>query len=485
VLASAALFAAAAGPASAATDGQWVAIDSAGGSQVLLTLNPITRSDVARAERPIYTAPAGARLAAPQWSPDGNRIVFAEAAGSASRILVYDLASARVTVVAPDGSAPTWSPDGSEIAFVRGGGVFTRLADGSGEQALPVDGAGVRDLAWSPDGEWLALWVGDHIDLADPGSGDRETVAPDAVGGAAWTPDSAGFVYSWSPAGAMSTRLRTFRVATGLGGTVAQAGGPAGADLEPDWEPGGFGLVYTHRDAPAATPSLEVVSPGSDYVGGLPYTLVPSQPDWQPCVAGVTTSCTSVLPPFLGPPPSCPASHALTVFAGRAVPLSLHCFRAARYEIVDPPAHGSLNLLGQYTPAPGYTGQDTVGYRAFSAEGAASPVARVVITVLPRFAAPTLAVGAVPRLDRHGRTTVRGTCDRACAVWLHVRVSLRGGRVVNGRSVEASAPSGGAVTLRLQRGRLPRRARIVRVRILGRVRGSDGLQRVVRLALRR
>jgi hypothetical protein len=479
-LASAALFAAAAAaPASAVTGGQWVAVDSAGGSQALFTLNP-----TGAGERTIYAAPAGARLQAPQWSPDGNRIVFAETAGSASRVLVYDLASARATVVAPDGSAPTWASDGTRIAFVRGSGIFIRRIDGGGEVQLPLDGTGVRDMALAPDGESLALWVGDHIDLADALSGQRQTVGPDAVGGAAWTPDSDSFVYSWSPAGATTTRLRFFHFGMGLGGTVAQADGPAGTDLEPDWEPGESSLVYTHRDAPGATPSLEVASLGSLRVAWLPRTVVPSQPDWQPCATGVTTSCASVAPPYLGPPPRCPESRALTVLAGRAVPLVLDCSRAVRYEIVDPPAHGTLTLVGQYLPAPGFAGQDTVGYRAFSATGAVSPVARVVITVVPRAVAPTLVVGAVPRLDRHGRTTVHGTCDRACVVWLHVRVSLRGGRVVNGRAVRASAPAGGAVRLRLRRGRLPAHARVVRVRILGRVRGSDGRERAVRLAPR-
>jgi hypothetical protein len=478
------LFGAAAEPASAATDGQWVVVSSAGASPSLVTLNPITRSDLARGERSIYTAPAGTRLAAPQWSPDGNRIVFAEATGAASRILVYDLASGRVNEVAPDGSSPAWSPDGTRIAFVRRGGVFTRLADGSGEQALPVDGAGVRDLAWSPDGEWLALWVGDHIDVVRPGGADRATVAPDAVGGAAWLPYSESFVYSWSPAGATTTRLRFFGVGSGLGGT-ALADGPAGTDLEPAWGPGGSGIVYTHRDAPAAAPTLEVVTALSGELGGLPDRLLPSEPDWQPCVAGVTTSCVSVAPPYLGPPPNCPASRSLTVLEGHGVLLSLNCPRAARYEIVDPPAHGSLTLLGQYTPAPGFTGQDSVAYRAFSATGAASSVARVVITVLLKPAAPTLTVTNAPRLDRHGRTILSGTCDRACVVWLHVRVSLHGGRVVNGHSVRASAPAGGgAVTLRLRRGRLPAHARVARVRIVGRLRGPDRRDRPFSLALR-
>src|SRR5262249_38487757 len=155
-----------------------------------------TRSDLTRGEKRIYSAPAGEQIDAPQWSPDGNRIVFVQRAGASSRILLLELASARVSEVASDGAAPSWAPDGSRIAFARGAGLFTGLADGSGEQALPIDGAGVRELAWSPDGELLALWVENRIDLAAVDGSTRETAVGDAVGEPAWAPDSQSFVYT-------------------------------------------------------------------------------------------------------------------------------------------------------------------------------------------------------------------------------------------------------------------------------------------------
>ena len=72
--------------AQAASNGQWVAVDGAGPADALITLNTIIRDDLARGDRRIYTAPADHRIDAPQWSPDGNRIVFAESTAEGSRI---------------------------------------------------------------------------------------------------------------------------------------------------------------------------------------------------------------------------------------------------------------------------------------------------------------------------------------------------------------------------------------------------------------
>ncbi len=192
LLLSAALLLVGAARASAATtNGQWVIVDHGGSAEALTTLNPITRTDLGRDERVLYTAAAGHHLQAPQWSADGNRIVFADD----SQVLVYDLPSHTVATVSA-GTAPTWV--GSRVAFVRDGQLLTRRVDGGDEQVLPVDATGVQDVAGSPDGDWLALWVGDHIDLASVDGSERETIGDHALGGAAWLPYSTAFVYSWA-----------------------------------------------------------------------------------------------------------------------------------------------------------------------------------------------------------------------------------------------------------------------------------------------
>ncbi len=195
----------------AATNGQWVVVDSGDASEALVTLNPITRHDLGREERRIYSAPAGHALDAPQWSPSGNQIAFTERAPGGSRVLVHDFTTGGLREVASDAAAPSWSADGTRVAFVRDGQLLTRRIDGSDEQVLPIDGTGVRDVAWSPDGELLALWVGDRIDLATADGAERETVGEAAAGGAAWAPDANEFRL-------LAQRARIHRPLSHLGG---------------------------------------------------------------------------------------------------------------------------------------------------------------------------------------------------------------------------------------------------------------------------
>ena len=103
----------------------------------------------------------------PALSPDGQHVAFAwdPEGGTDWDIYVKQLASERplrlTQDAAPDGS-PAWSPDGSRIAFLR------RTPEGCGLYVVPVLGGAERklgtcrannfpDLAWSPDGRWLAF----------------------------------------------------------------------------------------------------------------------------------------------------------------------------------------------------------------------------------------------------------------------------------------------------------------------------------------
>ncbi len=65
----------------------------------------------------------------PDWSPDGNRVVFARYRRDAVELYLLDLATGAATALTTGGAVnvePRWSPDGSRIAFVstRGTGRF-------------------------------------------------------------------------------------------------------------------------------------------------------------------------------------------------------------------------------------------------------------------------------------------------------------------------------------------------------------------------
>ena len=93
------------------------------------------------------------------WSPDGRRVAIDGDSGA----VVYDTTTGKTTYVG--GSSPAWSPDSRRLAVVDFVDVGTRLriqdVDSGTATTHPVDAIG--DLAWSPDGRWIAA----------SGSGDR------------------------------------------------------------------------------------------------------------------------------------------------------------------------------------------------------------------------------------------------------------------------------------------------------------------------
>ena len=143
--------------------------------------------------------PEGYQL--PVWSPDGTKLAVVTSAEPEHDISVADLAAGttrRITSnsFSTDGGtfgAPVWAPDGSKLAFVTvvfdegsggDGTVNVVNADGSGRIALPdpMDGAleDSRELAWSPDGAWLAF--DGYLTAGNSSRGALQIVHPDGTG---------------------------------------------------------------------------------------------------------------------------------------------------------------------------------------------------------------------------------------------------------------------------------------------------------------
>lgn len=382
----------------ATTDGQLVTIEQrAGGGEALVTYNvPLS------GRHEVY---AGGDLSAPQWSPDGNRILFAEG----GMIKVYSAVSGQVADVVA-GSAPTWTDDGTGVTFVRGAQVVTRTATGAETVLEGADGTGATDLAWFPAGEVLTLLIGARVDAYIVPEAEQANVL-DGIAGPLALGEDGSVVYPRR--GDAGTSL--FRAADDMDSDDEPlTDEPGAADTDPDISPTGR-IIFT-RTVGKQTQLGLLDAEGrnlSTFGGGQ------SEPDWQPCVEVLTQApCRSA------------------------------------------------------TPVAGRPGQEC--RPASSCPGGA-----------PRSAAPRLTLkGGRLKLDKRGRVTVRGTCDRACTVTLRVRVKLTSGRVIVGRAVRAQAAAGGAVKLRLRRGALPPRRKVAWARVSGKVVGADGRSRAVRIKLR-
>jgi TolB protein len=125
----------------------------------------IVEADGSRERR---LTPASERSEAPDWSPDGDRIVFHRWDADAVNIYVMNVDGSDLRQLTDGGAnwRPVWSPDGERIAFteeIDDGSAITyemRIVDAEGSE--PPNTA-VEFDRWSPDGEKIALvggWCG-------------------------------------------------------------------------------------------------------------------------------------------------------------------------------------------------------------------------------------------------------------------------------------------------------------------------------------
>ena len=271
---------------SASTGRTLALVDAHGASRPLVHLAPVSRNAT------MY----------PRLSPDGRRIALMRPApeGGAD-IWVYDVASGTPTRLTSGGRGglPEWTPDGQRIVFAsenRGRStIWWQAADGSAraERLFDVDGL-VRGAPVTPDGHGLVFAQGVHGSWSiwsvrldgDPRSRIPRPVVtgPYSTAMPAISPDGRWLAYTSSESGRDEVYVRPF---PGPGAAV-QASDHGG--VEPVWGRDGRRLYYRTGQAMVAAsvrtgPAFVVRSRDSlfrdVFTGGMPHANYAVMPDGQ------------------------------------------------------------------------------------------------------------------------------------------------------------------------------------------------------------
>lgn len=212
----------------------------------------------------------------PTWSPDGRYLAYdfvspAIAARrlafpSGAEIQVIDLETGRRRKLTDNDVAdvyPAWSPNGQQIAFVRNPDESEGLprpqlmltsADGRTERILFNCPGPCLSPDWSPDGEFIAFWMGYYVWTIRSDGSDLSQVSGRKVVRASdptWSPDGQRIAYWATLEEAAGSRLPQGNLAvldlsTGEENIVAPSVGP----VDPDWSPTGSSILYSAEPAP-------------------------------------------------------------------------------------------------------------------------------------------------------------------------------------------------------------------------------------------
>jgi hypothetical protein len=188
----------------------------------IFVTNPTTN------ERRLIVA-GGATDVGPQWSRDGQRIVFERRENGQTRLLTVRPDGSALTVITPnstyiaddmDGPNYSFSPDGRYVLFVSFDGIEVASSDGSGVRTLNAPATNLSEVAWRPpDGAQIAVLGSGGLDLVDVADGDVQTLVAPAddvqLGGLFWSPDGSQLAYNpWWPAAVFTVRAHIIDIAS-------------------------------------------------------------------------------------------------------------------------------------------------------------------------------------------------------------------------------------------------------------------------------
>ena len=191
-------------------------------------------------------------VAAPSWSPEGDRLAFARFGDSFTgygvSIVVWNLASSAwqswLEIGIAGSGEPAWSPDGSRIAFTApagtGSAIWTMNPDGTGRTCLCNEGHSTADghASWSPDGNRITFvrTIGGNADIfvmnSDGSRATNLTNHPAQDGSPAWSPDGKRIAFDTDRDGNFEIYLMDPD-----GGNLVNITIHPAADQSPSWSP--------------------------------------------------------------------------------------------------------------------------------------------------------------------------------------------------------------------------------------------------------
>ncbi len=192
-------------------------------------------------------------LSDPRIAPDGRWVAYVEAWNDR----VADARRANLWLVSADGkerrrvttgdwqdSSPRWSGEGDRLAWIsdRGGSprIFVGSVDAGSETAITL-ARPAANLAWSPDGKWIAFLSRAHIFVVSSSGGEARQISTGdfADGPPAWVPDGLSILAARAGAGI---------VAFPVAGGEARPLTPPGNYESPLPSPDGARIAYLARD---------------------------------------------------------------------------------------------------------------------------------------------------------------------------------------------------------------------------------------------
>jgi Tol biopolymer transport system component/DNA-binding SARP family transcriptional activator len=251
---------------SVSRDGAWLLYDSnRSGNQDIYKV-PVSGGD------PMQLTTDRADDFCPTMSHDGQEIAFYSfRTGGVRRVFTMLASGARQRQVIADSSgeqqwAPHWSPDGRMLAIPasHGGARYVEVTsrDEKGEWTDPRRIANAPNVAWSPDGRWLATCGDSGLTLVSPdGQHRRQLVPPGRLGSVAycaWGPDPA-VVHLRTLGKDAESLFWSVPIADGRPRLLLRLGDPAHNSRRAEFAVGANRLYFTLSSDDAAIWRLELI----------------------------------------------------------------------------------------------------------------------------------------------------------------------------------------------------------------------------------